>query len=63
MSESKAKVPESAKDLKGRAKEAAGNVVGNDRLTREGKVDQAGEKVKAGIDEAVNKVKDLLKRD
>jgi uncharacterized protein YjbJ (UPF0337 family) len=63
MSESQAKAPESAKDLKGRAKEAAGNIAGNDRLKREGKVDQAGEKIKAGIDDAAEKVKELLHRD
>jgi uncharacterized protein YjbJ (UPF0337 family) len=63
MSESQANAPKSAKDLKGRAKEAAGEIAGNDRLKREGKVDQAGEKVKAGIDDAAKKVKDLLKHD
>jgi uncharacterized protein YjbJ (UPF0337 family) len=63
MSESEAKVPESAKDLKGRAKEAAGDLTGNPDLKREGKVEQAREKVKAGVDDATKRFKELLERD
>ena len=63
MSESQINAPESAKDLKGRAKEAAGEIAGNPGLKREGKVEQAGEKVKAGVDKATQKVKELLERD
>jgi uncharacterized protein YjbJ (UPF0337 family) len=44
-------------DLKGRAKEAAGDLTGNDDLQREGKADQAG----ASIKEKVNKVADAVK--
>jgi uncharacterized protein YjbJ (UPF0337 family) len=63
MSDSQTSAPESAKDLKGRAKEAAGNITGNPDLKREGKVEQAGEKVKAGVDSATHKAKELLDRD
>ena len=44
-------------DLKGRAKEAAGDLTGNDDLQREGKADQAG----ASIKDKVNKVADAVK--
>jgi uncharacterized protein YjbJ (UPF0337 family) len=44
-------------DLKGRAKEAAGDLTGNDDLQREGKADQAG----ASVKEKVNKVADAVK--
>jgi uncharacterized protein YjbJ (UPF0337 family) len=44
-------------DLKGRAKEAAGDLTGNDDLEREGKADQAG----ASIKDKVNKVADAVK--
>ena len=54
-------------DAKGRTKEAAGDVTGNDKLKREGKQDQAGAKVKELADDAkdkvegaVDKVKDKL---
>ena len=44
-------------DLKGRAKEAAGDLTDNDDLKREGKADQAG----ASVKEKVNKVADAVK--
>ena len=47
-------------DAKGRAKEAAGDLTGNDRLKREGKADQAGAKIKGKVDKGVDKVKDAL---
>ena len=50
-------------DAKGRVKEAAGSLTGDDDLKREGKVDQATGKVKDGIEKASDKVKDALKRD
>ena len=50
-------------DLKGRAKEAAGDLTGDEDLQREGKVDQAGGKVKDGVEKATDKVKDALDRD
>lgn len=42
---------------KGRAKEAAGALTGNQRLKSKGKVDQAAGKVKEGAAKAVDKVK------
>jgi uncharacterized protein YjbJ (UPF0337 family) len=50
-------------DAKGRVKEAAGDLTGDDDLKREGKVDQATGKVKDGIEKASDKIKDALKRD
>jgi uncharacterized protein YjbJ (UPF0337 family) len=52
-----------ADDAKGRVKEAAGSLTGDDDLKREGKVDQAGGKAKEGIEKVTDKVKDALKRD
>ncbi len=43
-------------DLKGRAKEAAGDLTGNEKLQREGKVDQAKGKVKETVDKVADKV-------
>lgn len=48
--------PVSGEDLKGRIKEAAGNLTGDDDLEREGKLDQASAKIK----DAVDTVKDKL---
>jgi uncharacterized protein YjbJ (UPF0337 family) len=50
-------------DAKGRLKEAAGSLTGDEDLKREGKVDQAAGKVKEGVEKASDKVKDGLKRD
>jgi uncharacterized protein YjbJ (UPF0337 family) len=50
-------------DAKGRVKEAAGDLTGNDDLKREGKVDQAAGKAKEGLEKAADKVKDALRRD
>jgi uncharacterized protein YjbJ (UPF0337 family) len=47
-------------DVKGRAKEAMGDLTDDDRLKAEGKADQAKGKVKEKIDEAADKVKDKL---
>jgi uncharacterized protein YjbJ (UPF0337 family) len=49
--------------MKGRAKEAAGDLTDDDGLKREGKVDQAGAKVKDKVDDVKDKVGDLLNRD
>lgn len=46
----------STDDAKGRVKEAAGDLTGNDDLEREGKADQATGKIK----DAVDSVKDKL---
>ena len=52
---------------KGRVKQAAGDLTGDDELRREGKVDETAGKVKEGLDtgadklrDAVDKVKDKL---
>ncbi len=50
-------------DAKGRLKEAAGSLTGDDDLKREGKIDKATGKVKEGADKAADKVKEALKRD
>jgi uncharacterized protein YjbJ (UPF0337 family) len=50
-------------DAKGRVKEAAGSLTGDDDLKREGKVDQAGGKAKEGVEKVTDKIKDALKRD
>lgn len=46
----------------GRVKEAAGSLTGNDDLKREGKVERASGEVKEKAGEAVDKVKDAVKR-
>ena len=58
-----------ADEAKGRAKEAAGALTGDDRLKHEGKMDQAGakvkdlaEKVKDAAENAVDSVKERLQR-
>jgi uncharacterized protein YjbJ (UPF0337 family) len=45
-------------DLKGRAKEAAGDLTGDKDLEREGKLDQATGKVKEKVEQLGDKVKD-----
>jgi uncharacterized protein YjbJ (UPF0337 family) len=49
-------------EMKGRAKEAAGDVSGDDDLRREGKVDRAGGSAKGMIEKATDKIKDLVSR-
>lgn len=49
-------------DAKGRVKEAAGDLTGNERLKREGKEDRAGAKVKDKVDKGIDKVKHALSR-
>jgi uncharacterized protein YjbJ (UPF0337 family) len=46
-------------DIKGRIKEAAGDLTDNDRLQREGKADQAEGKVKDAVDGARDKLGDI----
>lgn len=50
-------------DAKGRVKEAAGSLTGDDDLKREGKVDKATGAAKDGVEKVADKVKDSLKRD
>ena len=44
-------------ELKGRVKEAAGALTGDERLKREGRVDQTVGKIKQKADEIIDKVK------
>lgn len=50
-------------EIKGRTKEAAGDLTDDDELKREGKFDQAKGEVKEKVDKAADKVKDLTDRD
>ena len=50
-------------DAKGRLKEAAGDLTGDDDLKREGKVDKASGAVKDGLDKASDKAKDVVGKD
>ena len=48
--------------VKGRIKEAAGALTGNDKLREEGKTDQAVGHVKQSAQKAVDKVKKAVKK-
>jgi uncharacterized protein YjbJ (UPF0337 family) len=48
---------DNADDLKGRVKEAAGDLTDNDDLQRDGKVDQGKGKVKDAVDNVADKFK------
>ncbi|MFL5897414.1 MAG: CsbD family protein [Solirubrobacterales bacterium] len=50
-------------DAKGRLKEAAGHLTGDDDLKREGKVDKATGGVKDGIEKASDKAKGAVGKD
>jgi uncharacterized protein YjbJ (UPF0337 family) len=50
-------------EAKGRAKQAAGGLTGDDDLRREGKVDEASADAKGFLDRVTGKIKDLLNRD
>ena len=50
-------------DAKGRAKEAAGDVTGDEDLKSEGKVDRASGKLKDAVGGIADKAKDLLRKD
>jgi uncharacterized protein YjbJ (UPF0337 family) len=47
-------------DLKGRVKEAAGDITDNDDLKREGKIDRGAGDVKHKVEDAVDKVRDKV---
>jgi uncharacterized protein YjbJ (UPF0337 family) len=47
-------------EVKGRVKEAAGAITDDDKLRREGKIDQAAGKTKQAVENAVDKVKDAV---
>ena len=50
-------------EMKGRVKEAAGDLTDNKSLKNEGKTDRAAGKAKDAVDEGADKVKDLLHKD
>lgn len=50
-------------EIKGRVKEAAGDLTDNEDLQREGKIDKGEGKVKDAVDSVGDKVKDLVDRD
>ena len=51
-----------ADDVKGRVKEAAGDLTDDDDLKREGKLDQASSKVKEGVEKVKDKANDILNK-
>ncbi|MEY2443068.1 MAG: hypothetical protein QOJ46_2494 [bacterium] len=52
-----------ADEAKGRLKEAAGDLTGDQELKDEGKVDRASGKAKDAVGGAADKAKDLLRKD
>lgn len=50
-------------DLKGRTKQAVGDLTDDDSLKNEGKVDRASGTVKDKVGDAADKVKDALRKD
>ena len=52
-----------ADEAKGRVKEAAGDLSGDDGLKREGKVDRATGTVKDKVGDASDKLKDAVNKD
>jgi uncharacterized protein YjbJ (UPF0337 family) len=50
-------------EAKGRLKEAAGDLTGDQSLKNEGKVDRASGSVKDKVGDAADKVKDALRKD
>jgi uncharacterized protein YjbJ (UPF0337 family) len=50
-------------DLKGRAKEAAGDLTDDESLKNEGRVDRGQGKAKDAVDKAGDKLKDVVNRD
>lgn len=53
---------ENMDDLKGRVKEAAGDLTGDKDLEREGKVDRASGAVKDKVGDVADKVKDVFRK-
>jgi uncharacterized protein YjbJ (UPF0337 family) len=51
-----------AENLKGRAKEAAGSVTGDDHMRREGKVDQASANIKDKLESVVDRVEEGVEK-
>ena len=51
---------EKTDEMKGRVKEATGDLTDNDDLKREGKMDRAGASVKGKVNDAVDATKDKV---
>lgn len=49
-------------ELKGRVKEAAGDLMDNDKLRREGRRDQAAGKAKQAVEKVIDKTKEAAER-
>ncbi|MGA7869665.1 MAG: CsbD family protein [Candidatus Binatus sp.] len=47
--------------IKGRVKEAVGALTDDQRLKREGKLDQASGKIKEGVERVIDKAKSVVK--
>jgi uncharacterized protein YjbJ (UPF0337 family) len=47
-------------DLKGRLKEAAGDLTGDKALKREGRIDQGSAAIKRQLDKATDAIKDVV---
>lgn len=47
-------------EVKGRVKEAAGAIMDDDQMRREGKIDQATGKVKQAAEDVIEKTKDVV---
>jgi uncharacterized protein YjbJ (UPF0337 family) len=62
MAEGGTDMGEKTDEAKGRAKEAAGDLTDDDRLKREGKMDQAGADVKEKTNDAVDKGKEAWRK-
>ncbi|MCO8126874.1 CsbD family protein [Acidimicrobiia bacterium EGI L10123] len=58
-----ADAPRNPDEAKGRFKEAAGNLTGDEDLENEGKIDKAVGGVKDAADKAADKVKDVFRKD
>jgi uncharacterized protein YjbJ (UPF0337 family) len=50
-----------AEEVKGRIKEAAGTLTGDDKMKNSGKVDQASGKAKQVVDKVIDKAKNAVK--
>jgi uncharacterized protein YjbJ (UPF0337 family) len=50
-------------EAKGRMKEAAGDLLDDDKMKKEGKTDQMGATIKEKADQVVDKAKDVINRD
>jgi uncharacterized protein YjbJ (UPF0337 family) len=49
-----------AEDMKGRLKEAVGDITGDKSLKREGKIDQASAATKRAVDKVAAKAKEVI---